>query len=213
MKRKWGIAEKIFLVLIIVVFAIFGGLKFLDMYHTVKIDETSKNMTTDEGGTVIAEGEEQTLGEDSYQVDIWKYSYEILDAEILKELPFEPQEHASGTQFDGNRIVNDYSIVSVTITIEDNNDISPDNTETLNSHQLHIDKMQNTKTHKYELYMSSIGEEPEVMEDFHYYMKYGEKSEPVTLYYLVSDDDLTGDVNINLLLNPMGHTAPRQLTN
>ena len=30
------------------------------------------------------------------------------------------------------------------------------------------------------------------------------KSEPVTLYYLVSDDDLTEDANINLLLNPMG---------
>ena len=42
------------------------------------------------------------------------------------------------------------------------------------------------------------------MDDFHYQMKYGEKSEPVTLYYLVSDDDLTGDANINLLLNPMG---------
>ena len=139
-----------------------------------------------------------------WQVDIWKYSYEILEAKILKELPFEPQEHASGIQFDGNRIVNDYSIVSVTMTIEDNNDISPDKIETLNSHQLHVDKMQNTKTHKYELYMSSIGEEPDPMDDFHYQMKYGEKSEPVTLYYLVSDDDLTEDANINLLLNPMG---------
>ena len=123
---------------------------------------------------------------------------------FLKELPFEPQEHASGIQFDGNRIVNDYSIVSVTMTIEDNNDISPNKIETLNSHQLHVDKMQNTKTHKYELYMSSIGEEPDPMDDFHYQMKYGEKSEPVTLYYLVSDDDLTEDANINLLLNPMG---------
>ena len=64
--------------------------------------------------------------------------------------------------------------------------------------------MQNTKTHKYELYMSSIGEEPDPMDDFHYQMKYGEKSEPVTLYYLVSDDDLTEHANINLLLNPMG---------
>ena len=66
-------------------------------------------------------------------------------SKILKELPFEPQEHASGIQFDGNRIVNDYSIVSVTMTIEDNNDISPNKIETLNSHQLHVDKMQNTK--------------------------------------------------------------------
>ena len=40
--------------------------------------------------------------------------------------------------------------------------------------------------------------------EYFYQMKYGEKSEPVTLYYLVSDDDLTGDANINLLLNPMG---------
>ena len=151
-----------------------------------------------------ASKEEQKAEEGSYQVDIWKYSYEILEAKILKELPFEPQEHASGIQFDGNRIVNDYSIVSVTMTIEDNNDISPNKIETLNSHQLHVDKMQNTKTHKYELYMSSIGEEPDPMDDFHYQMKYGEKSEPVTLYYLVSDDDLTEDANINLLLNPMG---------
>ena len=40
--------------------------------------------------------------------------------------------------------------------------------------------------------------------EYFYQMKYGEKSEPVTLYYLVSDDDLTEDANINLLLNPMG---------
>ena len=204
MKRKWGITEKVFLILVIAVFAVFGGRKFFSIYNTVKSDETSRSLSTDEAVTVVAGGEEQKPEKDSYQVDVWKYSYEILDSKILKELPFEPQEHASGIQFDGNRIVNDYSIVSVTMTIEDNNDISPNKIETLNSHQLHVDKMQNTKTHKYELYMSSIGEEPDPMDDFHYQMKYGEKSEPVTLYYLVSDDDLTGDANINLLLNPMG---------
>lgn len=107
MNRKWGITEKVFLILVIAVFAVFGGRKFFSIYNTVKSDETSQSLSTDEAVTVVAGGEEQKPEKDSYQVDVWKYSYEILDSKILKELPFEPQEHASGIQFDGNRIVND----------------------------------------------------------------------------------------------------------
>lgn len=205
MKRKWGIAEKAFLIIVIAIIAVFGGRKLSDMYKAAESGEKSKeSVSTGEEATIVVEGQEQKQAEDNCRIDIWKYSYEILEAEILKELPFEPEEYASGIKFDGNRIVNNYSIVSVTMTIENNNDINPEQEQTLNSHRLHIDKVQNTNTHKYELYMCSIGEEPSPMGDFHYKAEYGEKSEPVTLYYIVSDDDLTEDANINLLLNPMG---------
>lgn len=40
MKRKWGITEKVFLILVIAVFAVFGGRKFFSIYNTVKSDET-----------------------------------------------------------------------------------------------------------------------------------------------------------------------------
>ena len=85
MKRKWGITEKVFLILVIAVFAVFGGRKFFSIYNTVKSDETSQSLSTDEAVTVVAGGEEQKAEEGSYQVDIWKYSYEILEAKILKE--------------------------------------------------------------------------------------------------------------------------------
>lgn len=124
MKRKWGITEKVFLILVIAVFAVFGGRKFFSIYNTVKSDETSQSLSTDEAVTVVAGGEEQKPEKDSYQVDVWKYSYEILEAKFLKDCRFDRRNTPSGIQFDGNRIVNDYSIVSVTMTIESNNDIS-----------------------------------------------------------------------------------------
>lgn len=80
MKRKWGITEKVFLILVIAVFTVFGGRKFFSIYNTVKSDETSQSLSTDEAVTVVAGGEEQKAEEGSYQVDIWKYSYEILEA-------------------------------------------------------------------------------------------------------------------------------------
>ena len=48
MKRKWGITEKVFLILVIAVFAVFGGRKFFSIYNTVKSDETSQSLSTDE---------------------------------------------------------------------------------------------------------------------------------------------------------------------
>ena len=59
MKRKWGITEKVFLILVIAVFAVFGGRKFFSIYNTVKSDETSQSLSTDEAVTVVAGGEEQ----------------------------------------------------------------------------------------------------------------------------------------------------------
>ena len=43
MKRKWGITEKVFLILVIAVFTVFGGRKFFSIYNTVKSDETSQS--------------------------------------------------------------------------------------------------------------------------------------------------------------------------
>ena len=54
MKRKWGITEKVFLILVIAVFAVFGGRKFFSIYNTVKSDETSQSLSTDEAVTVVA---------------------------------------------------------------------------------------------------------------------------------------------------------------
>ena len=59
MKRKWGITEKVFLILVIAVFTVFGGRKFFSIYNTVKSDETSQSLSTDEAVTVVAGGEEQ----------------------------------------------------------------------------------------------------------------------------------------------------------
>ena len=59
MKRKWGITEKVFLILVLAVFAVCGGRRFFSMYHTVKSDETSQSLSTDEAVTVVAGGEEQ----------------------------------------------------------------------------------------------------------------------------------------------------------
>lgn len=42
MKRKWGITEKVFLILVI---AVFGGRKFFSIYNTVKSDETSQSLS------------------------------------------------------------------------------------------------------------------------------------------------------------------------
>ena len=69
MKRKWGITEKVFLILVIAVFTVFGGRKFFSIYNTVKSDETSQSLSTDEAVTVVAGGEEQKPEKDSYQVD------------------------------------------------------------------------------------------------------------------------------------------------
>ena len=55
MKRKWGITEKVFLILVIAVFAVFGGRKFFSIYNTVKSDETSQSLSTDEAVTVVQE--------------------------------------------------------------------------------------------------------------------------------------------------------------
>ena len=74
MKRKWGITEKVFLILVIAVFAVFGGRNFFSIYNTVKSDETSQSLSTDEAVTDEAGGEEQKAEEGSYQVDKWKYS-------------------------------------------------------------------------------------------------------------------------------------------
>ena len=54
MKRKWGITEKVFLILVIAVFTVFGGRKFFSIYNTVKSDETSQSLSTDEAVTVVA---------------------------------------------------------------------------------------------------------------------------------------------------------------
>ena len=56
MKRKWGITEKVFLILVIAVFTVFGGRKFFSIYNTVKSDETSQSLSTDEAVTVVAGG-------------------------------------------------------------------------------------------------------------------------------------------------------------
>ena len=60
MKRKWGITEKVFLILVIAVFAVFGGRKFFSIYNTVKSDETSQSLSTDEAVTVV-EGRRRQL--------------------------------------------------------------------------------------------------------------------------------------------------------
>ncbi len=46
MKRKWGITEKVFLILVIAVFAVFGGRKFFSIYNTVKSDEMDRLQLT-----------------------------------------------------------------------------------------------------------------------------------------------------------------------
>lgn len=205
MKRKFGSIEIIFVVIIIAVIAVFGCKKLSCMYTANEsVDKLNENVSAAEEVTAVVEGQEQKVEEDCYSVEIWKYSYEILEVEILKELPFEPAEHASGIKFEGNKIVNDYSIVSVTITATNNNEMNPEGETTLNNHQLHINKGQDQKEHKYQLYMCSLGEDPDSMSYFHYNVPFGETSEPMTMYFLVSDDDLAEDANIYLLLNPMG---------
>ena len=36
MKPKWGITEKVFLILVIAVFTVFGGRKFFSIYNCIK---------------------------------------------------------------------------------------------------------------------------------------------------------------------------------
>ena len=61
-----------------------ADVKFFSIYNTVKSDETSQSLSTDEAVTVVAGGEETKAGKGQLSGRCGKYSYEILEAKILK---------------------------------------------------------------------------------------------------------------------------------